>query len=200
MPLLAIGRSPEMEILPSRALPEANSTSREARLRDLVDRYIDFVARVLRNAGTPEAEIDDEVQGTFITASNRLDDVRPGAEKSFLLQVALHRAAHARRTAARRREVSVDEAPERVESLALPDQLIDRNRARQVLDQVLLQMDTELRTVFMLYEIEEMTMAEIANVLGIPPGTVASRLRRARESFQGHVRALEGVLNSKVES
>src|SRR4051794_17526026 len=57
-------------------------TPREVRLRGLIDGYIDFVARVLRNAGTPEAEIDDEVQRTFIIATNRLDDMRPGCERS----------------------------------------------------------------------------------------------------------------------
>jgi RNA polymerase sigma-70 factor (ECF subfamily) len=50
-------------------------------------------------------------------------------------------------------------------------------------------MDLDLRTVFILYEVEEMTMAEIATVLQIPPGTVASRLRRAREDFLARVRS-----------
>jgi len=88
------------------------ATDREARLRWMVDEYIDFVARVLRNAGTPAAEIDDDVQRTFIAAARRLDDVRPGAERSFLLQTALYVAAHARRTVARRREVAAEEAIE----------------------------------------------------------------------------------------
>src|SRR5580765_5857260 len=74
----------------------AAAGDRRARLRGLVDTYLDFVARVLRNAGTPAAEVDDEVQRTFIIASRRLDDIRPGAEKSFLGRIALHLAAHAR--------------------------------------------------------------------------------------------------------
>ncbi|MGC4070580.1 MAG: sigma factor-like helix-turn-helix DNA-binding protein [Polyangiaceae bacterium] len=44
-------------------------------------------------------------------------------------------------------------------------------------------MPEELRAVFALYELEEVTMAKIAQLLDIPPGTVASRLRRAREWF-----------------
>ena len=40
---------------------------------------------------------------------------------------------------------------------------------------------------FVLYEIEELTMAEIASVLELPPGTVASRLRRARAAFSERV-------------
>src|SRR5215471_4952335 len=108
------------------------STERDARLRWMVDEYIDFVARVLRNAGTPAAEIDDDVQRTFIAAARRLDDVRPGAERSFLLQIALHLAAHARRTMARRREVLTAKAPETVDSLATPEQMADRKRMRQL--------------------------------------------------------------------
>src|SRR5215471_1660661 len=173
------------------------ASEREARLRGMVDDYLDFVARVLRNAGSPEAEIDDDVQRTFIAAANRIHDVRPGAEKSFLLQIALRVAAHARRTAARRREVPAEDAPEIV-SLATPEQLTHQMRARQMLDQVLDQMALPLRAVFVLYEVEEMSMGEIAGILGIPPGTVASRLRRARIDFRERVAAFE--LLSKVGS
>ena len=166
---------------------------RDARLRSMVDRYVDFVARVLRNAGTPDAEIDDEVQRTFITAARRLDDVRPGAEKGFLFKIALNLAAHARRTLARRREVLAEEAPERNETFPTPEQLTDQKRMRQLLDGVLDRMDESLRVVFVLYEFEEMNMSEIADVLEIPRGTVASRLRRAREEFRERVSALEGI-------
>lgn len=170
---------------------------RDARLRGMVDRYVDFVARVLRNAGTPDAEIDDEVQRTFITAARRLDDVRPGAEKGFLFKIALNLAAHARRTLARRREVLAEEAPERNETFPTPEQLTDQKRMRQLLDGVLDRMDESLRVVFVLYEFEEMNMSEIADVLEIPRGTVASRLRRARSEFRERVAALEGVAPGK---
>jgi len=171
--------------------------SAEARLRAMVDSYIDFVARVLRNAGTPDADVDDAVQRTFITAANRLSDIRVGAEKSFLLQIALHIAAHARRTIARRREVHADEAPEQVEAFATPEQLTDQKRARQMLDRVLDQMEVDLRTVFVLYEFEELNMAEIASALSIPQGTVASRLRRARADFRQRVSRLEGGVGTR---
>jgi RNA polymerase sigma-70 factor (ECF subfamily) len=157
----------------------------------MVDRYLDFVARVLRNAGTPEAEIDDEIQRTFIIAANRLDDVRPGAEKAFLVGIALNLAAHARRTVARRREVGADQAPELIDGAATPEQITDRRWARRMLDRVLDAMHPNLRAVFVLHEIEEMNMSEIASVLGIPQGTVASRLRRARVEFRHSASALE---------
>ena len=166
---------------------------RNVRLREMVDTHIDFVARVLRNSGTPHAEIDDEVQRTFIVAARRLDDIRPGAEKSFLFRIAFNLAAHARRTAARRREVAADEAPEQVERFATPEALTDQKRMRELLDGVLDQMDETLRATFVLHEFEEMSTAEIAEVLGIPRGTVASRLRRARVEFRQRVAALQGL-------
>src|SRR5215471_18175304 len=123
------------------APPEGSAAEREraraARLRAMVDRYLDFVARVLRNAGTPESDVDDEVQRTFIVAARRLDDVRPGAEKGFLVGIALNLAAHARRTIARRREVGADQAPELVDGAATPEQITDRRWARRMLDRVL---------------------------------------------------------------
>jgi RNA polymerase sigma-70 factor (ECF subfamily) len=164
----------------------------------MVDEHLDFVARVLRNAGCPEAQIDDDVQRTFIIAARRLDDVRSGSEKSFLLQIALRVAAHARRSVARRREVPAAELPEVMELSATPEQLTDQKRARQLLDHVLDQMEADLRTVFLLHEFEEVNMAEIARVLGIPKGTVASRLRRARIDFRRRVVALEAGLKVEV--
>jgi RNA polymerase sigma-70 factor, ECF subfamily len=53
-----------------------------------------------------------------------------------------------------------------------------------VLDALLASLPLDLRTVFVLYELEELTMAEIARALDLPMGTVASRLRRARETFE----------------
>ena len=108
---------------------------------------------------------------------------RPGAEKSFLIQIALRVAAHARRNTARRREVFEAEPLERIDTKT-PEQIISQKRAREILDRILDALDPDLRAIFILYEFEQMTMAEIATTLDIPPGTVASHLRRARTEFR----------------
>lgn len=170
----------------------------KSRLARLVDDHIEFVARILRNAGTAEADIDDEVQRVFIVLANRLDDVQTGSERSFLLQTAVRIAARSRRTVARRRELLTDQPPQLPHPASTPEELVDRKQMRQTVDKILDQMDDDLRIVFMLYEVEQMTAAEIATALAIPQGTVASRLRRARAEFRDRVSILENNLSFKV--
>jgi RNA polymerase sigma-70 factor (ECF subfamily) len=171
---------------------------RDVRLRHLVDNYIHLVARILRNAGTAEADIDDDVQRVFIAMSNRLIDVRVGAEKSFLVQTALNMAAHSRRAAARRRETLTERPPEVSDFAAGPEELAERRQVRRTLDQILGAMDVDLRAVFVLFELEEMTTTEIASILEIPTGTVASRLRRARTDFRERLATLDGLPKTEV--
>ena len=159
----------------------------DARLRSMVDAHIDAMARLLRRLGVPEPDVDDAVQQVFLTASRRLADIEPQAEKSFLYKTALHVAAHARRSVARRRESGEEGAPEQVDRGPSAEELIDRRRAAELLEEVLEQMPEDLRTVFVLFEIEQLPTLEIAALVDVPAGTVASRLRRAREEFQERV-------------
>ena len=162
----------------------------DARLRGMVEAHIDAMARLLRRLGVPESDVDDAVQQVFLTAARRLGDIEPHAEKSFLYKTALHVAAHARRTVARRRESGDDGAPEQADGRPSAEELIDRRRAAALLEEVLELMPEELRTVFVLFEIEQLPTLEIAALLEVPVGTAASRLRRAREEFQERVARL----------
>ena len=62
---------------------------------------------------------------------------------------------------------------------------------RQLFDDILGSMHESLRAVFTLFELEEMSTGEVAETLGLPRGTVASRLRRARAQFRLHVASIE---------
>ena len=64
------------------------------------------------------------------------------------------------------------------------DELRAPLRARALLAHVMADMPEDLREVFVLFEIEEISIQDIATTLEIPIGTVGSRLRRARQAFQ----------------
>lgn len=160
----------------------------DSRLRALFDAHFDFVWRSVRRLGVDAGAADDAAQEVFVVASRRLDDVEPGKERAFLFGTAMRVAADARRARARRPIVADADAVDRaVDTGASMDDLADRERARALLDAILDEMELELRAVFVLYELEELTMSEIASCLDLPPGTVASRLRRAREDWQARV-------------
>jgi RNA polymerase sigma-70 factor (ECF subfamily) len=174
-----------LKLPPPLAVEHAASADR--RVRALVGGHFDFIGRVLRNLGVAEAEIDDLLQQVFCTAARRLPDIVVGSERAFLIQTAVNLAANARRARARSPEVGVAVLPEIADQAPSPEDLTDRRRAGLVLDRLLATMDLELRTVFVLYEIEQLSRAEIAGLLGLPGGTVASRLRRARGDFEARL-------------
>lgn len=160
-----------------------------SRVRSVVSEHYDFVWRSLRRLGVAEANADDEAQQVFCVFAQRVASVTIGKEKSFLFGTVMRVAQAARRRHARssKHEVIVEYSENNFEPAngqKNAEELLDAERARAVLDQLLDQMPIALRAVFVLYEIEELTMAEIAQVLDLPPGTVASRLRRARELFE----------------
>ena len=163
----------------------------DRRLAELVRSEFAFVWRVLRRLGLPEGDADDAAQQVFLVAARRLEEIVSGSERAFLFSTAFNVAAHARRTHERRREVSDTELEESRDSIPSPEELLDRRRARAMLDHILEAMPVELRVVFVLYEVEELTMAEIAGLLELPGGTVASRLRRARDDFTARLQRIE---------
>jgi RNA polymerase sigma-70 factor (ECF subfamily) len=154
-------------------------------LNSAVADHYELVWRILRRLGVAEASVEDAAQQVLIVFANRIDDVRIGAERAFMVSTATRVAADARKKRTRARE---DLQPEVLEALPsatpLADELLDRGRARRWLDIVLGEMPDELREVFVLFELEELTMATIAQLLNLAPDTVASRLRRARATFE----------------
>jgi len=163
----------------------------EARLRALRDEHFEFVWRSLRRLGVADADTDDAVQQVFITASSKLDAIADGSERSFLFGVALRVASHARRAVRRRGEVSGDALDACADGAPAPDDLLEQRRARALLDEVLEGLPLDVRAVFILFEMEELSLSEIAEMLGIPQGTAASRLRRGRERFQAEIARIE---------
>ena len=160
------------------------------RLGAMVAAHHAFVWRSLRRLGVPDCDVDDASQQVFLVAHRRLGEIACESERSFLFQTALRVAADWRRAHQRRCEQPGIDLLDVPDVAASPEELTDRRRARAQLDRVLEAMPMELRVVFVLFELEEMTMSEIATLADLPAGTVASRLRRARRVFQETVSQL----------
>ena len=164
----------------------ASPPSDALRLRRVVTDDYGFLWRSLRRLGVPEADADDGAQRVLGVLARRIQDVAPGAERAFLFQTALRVASEMRRTQRRSRlELAKDDADdEPVDDAPGPDVVLEQQEARRLLGLTLDAIEIELAAVFILFELEELTTAEIAELLGIPPGTVSTRLRRAREEFK----------------
>ncbi len=156
---------------------EADRAPDRERFAAVARDHIDFVWRVLRRQGLSPADADDGVQRVFLVFRERGGHVARGAEKGFLFRVARFVASELRRGAWR--FADLDEATTATERSPAA-----RIEAAELLEKVMIDLDDDEATVFSLFEIEGLPTAEIATMLDCPLGTVASRLRRAREKVR----------------
>lgn len=150
-----------------------------ARLARLIRKQFGFVWRLLRRIGITENEADAAAQEVFAAAGQRIGDIRVGSERAFLFSTALHVAARTRKGRKEQTELNDN-------ALALED-LDEAQQAREVLGALLEQMPLELRVVFALRELEQLELAEIAEVVGIPASLVSTRLSEAQDDFATHL-------------
>jgi RNA polymerase sigma-70 factor (ECF subfamily) len=183
------------------ASPEKKDSAETVRLRAMVDEHFDFIWRTVRRFGVPEPHADDAAQQVFMVASRKLSAIKIGSERAFLYQSAVRVAADVRRAQARALEpidpTSIDDAHDTGSN---PEELLDEAQTRALLDEVLDSIPMEFRRVFVLSELEELTMAEIAELEGAPPGTIASRLRRGRELFEHAAKRVRARLRNRGSS
>lgn len=149
------------------------------------DRDVTSVWRIVRRLGVSETEADDVTQEVFLIVSEKRERIIPGKERSFLYGVALRVAKQSFISA--RRALVLSEIDRAREGDVTQEELVDQRKARDLLDRILVELPFELRAVFVLFEIEDLSTAEIAETLALPQGTVASRLHRAREVFHKRV-------------
>lgn len=176
-------------VLPVRHCVSSGTVVSSDRLESMYRAHHQVIWRTLRRLGfSPEAAAD-YTQQAYLIALERLDDIYIGSEKAFLFSTAIRLGRTAARKL-RRMDLSddVDLGSDLGEGAESSD---NRQVALQLLERVFAHMDVDLVTVFTLYEIEGMSSPEIAELLDIPLGTVASRLRRARETFREKAARME---------
>lgn len=180
----------------SPGLEASEGVAAKERVAQAAAREFEFVWRLLRRFGVrPDATVDDAVQRVFEIAARKAESIGVGNERAFLFKTAVLVAAEERRRLQRSRARTAEGAEHELESPDPdPEAALELRRNRQRLDDVLDTLPEKLRSVFVLYEFEGLTGIEIAGLLGVPEGTVASRLRRARERFFTAARRLRAEL------
>jgi RNA polymerase sigma-70 factor, ECF subfamily len=183
---------------PARPLAAAAAKAETTDLRALFEAHYPSMWRLLRRLGVPPAQLDDATQEVFWVAARRLSDIAPGREHSFLYGVALRVAAgELRRQKTAMPLAEVEQVPLMVDHRPSPEEQLAERQARQLLDDVLQRMPIDLRTVFVLFELEGLEVRQIAEIEEIPVGTASSRLRRAREEFSAITRRVRAALAAR---
>ena len=152
--------------------------------------HLDFVWRTVRRMGVRPADTDDVVQEVFFVVHRRLAEFECRAQlKTWVFKILVHVVRHYWRTHQRKPGDHATEDPAEIQTLAAdhengPAATLERVEALRVLDGLLARLDGDKREVFVLAEIEQMTAAEIAEIVEANVNTVSSRLRAARQEFE----------------
>jgi RNA polymerase sigma-70 factor (ECF subfamily) len=164
----------------------------------LYDEYFDFVWRTARRLGVPEVSADDVVQDAFLVLHRRAPDydgVTP--VKRWLLGIVVRVVSDHRRRYKRKDAPCVPHAADSDGNVLLassqppPSAEVEQAEAVRLLDRLLSELDEAKREVLVLAELEEMTVPEIAELLGANVNTIYARLRAARRELDAaHARHL----------
>jgi RNA polymerase sigma factor (sigma-70 family) len=164
------------------------SPDRTPSFPSLYRRFLRPVLRAVRRAGVPERHCEDVAQDVFVAVHQSLPRYDPARRIEPWLMTIAYRTAldHLRR--ADRRELPEGEI-ETMETTRADDaeRLTAAREAERIFHELCAGLDPDRRVVFLMSEIDDLKLADIAEALGIPAGTAASRLARAREDFAAAV-------------
>lgn len=153
-------------------------------VRDIHDRYVDFVWANLHRMGVRSADVPDMLQEVFVVVHRRLHTFDGSSKMStWLFGICARVAASHRRRAHVRREEPVEAVREDAHDDTPEKAAIARDQAA-LLASLLDTLPPEKRAVLVMFELEELSCGEIAEQLGVPVGTVYSRLHSARDALK----------------
>ena len=169
----------------AQASKESQRSDDHSSFRSLFEHEFSYVWHSLRRLGVHEADVLDQTQEVFVVVHSLLPDydssrpVRP-----WLFGIAYRIACRYRALARHRREVYQDAPVDTTDRSPAADETLEAADARELLVEAIQNIDLSRRAVFILSEIDELSMREIANTLQIHENTGYSRLRLAREEFE----------------
>lgn len=176
---------------PDPELAERVAKGEEAAFRLLMRRHNQLLYRTARSILRDDAEAEDALQEAYIQAYNSIGSFRGDAKLStWLVRIVVNAALGRLRKNRRGAEIIAldseadarvpEEADLSAESETQPEREALRAQTRRIIESKIDELPEAFRTVFVLRAVEEMSVEEAAEVLGIPEATVRSRLFRAR--------------------
>jgi RNA polymerase sigma-70 factor (ECF subfamily) len=159
-----------------------------ADFENLYREHFAFVWRTVRRLGTDVEFVEDVTQEVFVVVHRRLGEFEGrSTAKTWLYGIVRRVVADHRRTL-RRKPLTAGAEGDEAEAPTAPEEGPEASAERaervQLLHRLLAGLDEAKREVFILAELEGLTLAEISEALGVNPNTVASRLRAARSEFE----------------
>jgi RNA polymerase sigma-70 factor (ECF subfamily) len=159
----------------------------------LFHEYAPFVLRAMRHLGVGSADLNDQCQDVFVAVFQGLETFGGRSSlRTWIYGICRHIASNYRRRAYIRRERSVAEVPEQATA---PNQYeaLERQQGSLQLQALLNILDDDKREAFVLYELEELSMKEVAAICDCPLQTAYSRLHAARRLLLEAYRQDEGA-------
>ena len=164
---------------------DVEATDPNVELGEVYRQNVRFAWRLVVNLGVRPDDVADVVQEVFIIVHRRLGEVVLSTSvRAWIYGICARCCANYRRRALTRREQLYSDPPDRSAEDCRTADDNERVSARLDLERVLGTLDEHQRAVFLLYEVEELSMPEVAEALGIPLSTAYSRLHAARTAFR----------------
>jgi len=139
-----------------------------------------YVWKTLRRLGAPAQDLEDLAHDLFVVVHRHLNDFDPDRPlRPWLFGIAVRVVSDFRRSPRSAREI-LGETAEPVDGAPSPHERLEGTEARAVLMKALDGLDLDRRAVFVMHELDEIPVPEIASTLAIPLNTAYSRLRLAR--------------------
>ncbi len=191
--MAADGQQPDVTARAPRAstgITEGNSNALD--LAAIYDAHADFVWRVAKRLGIPDAALEDVMHDVFVIVHRRLSDYDGRASlRSWLYGITRGVASNYRR--GRAREVQrIARAQPRPATLPPTDDVAQRREAAAFVRSFLDELDPAKREIFTLVDVEGVTVKDAAAMAGINVNTAHARLRAARLAFQRAASSLQG--------
>ncbi len=193
--MAALGYSQQASLVP--ASPSVrHSSAAVPSFAEIFREHGAFVFRLLRRLGVPDADLDDATQDVFVSVHRGLGSYEERNQmRSWLYRISVREASRYLRARPRVSAVDVDRIAG--PSAWSPEDAAQANEARADFDRLLAVLDEDRRTVFVLYEVEELPMEEVARYIGCPLATAYSRLRSARKLVLAAAKRLEAQRRSR---